>query len=803
MVQFIRARASSETRSPSVIQKPIRNRLACQGAVQGVGFRPFVFRLAMELGLFGWVRNGPDGVVIEVEGPPTSVEEFALRLPKELPPLARLDAFEYYPIEITNDFEFAVVATEQGARKRALVPPDSRLCDDCRKEMEDPEDRRWQYPFTVCTNCGPRLSLVHSLPYDREKTAMACFPLCSECQAEYNDPGNRRFHTEPVCCPQCGPRLWSTDINGETTGEGEEAIVQARKVLEVGGIVALKGLGGFQLACDASSSLACETLRQRKNRPGKPFAVMVKDIVDAREIVNLNVANERFLLGPRSPILLAPKRKTTALCNEVAPGIDDVGVMIPTTPLHVELFRHLNLRALVMTSANASEEPICKGNREALDRLGHLADCFLLHDRDVVRRVDDSVARSVDQEHVMVRRSRGWVPDPVPLVVATPQPVLALGGHLQVTTCFAIEDQAFPSQHVGDLDSTSARAFHLEVTEGLREFLQTEPKLIVIDEHPDYPSSQLGKELAEKWNAKVMPVQHHLAHVVAAAAEHGRFPKVGEQFGGLALDGTGFGPDSTAWGGEVLQFGGDLKWQRVAHLQPLPLLGGEAAVREPWRLVVAALAMIGKLDLLDRLPLAKTVSAQRLDLVRQLAQKKGGSWPMASGAGRLFEAAGALCGLVDRNDYEGEAALRFESLAASSSQNAVIWEDMRPHIGASKTTLPSAQLLAAAARRLASRQEPAVVAADFHATFCHAVATMVRRNLSTEIRTIALGGGCLINRLLRRGLQRELEALGYECLLATDLPPGDGGLSFGQAVIGAAALARNCEPQQIEVPTCV
>lgn len=757
----------------------------------------------MELDLNGWVRNGPDGVVIEIEGPRPSVEEFILRLPKELPPLARLDAFEYCSIEVANDMEFAVIATEQGARKRALVPPDSRLCDECRAEMEDPEDRRWQYPFTVCTNCGPRLSLVHSLPYDRDKTAMACFPLCPPCQAEYDNPANRRFHTEPVCCPQCGPRLWSTNVEGDATGEGEDAIHEARKVLEAGGIVALKGLGGFQLACDASSSLACEQLRERKNRRGKPFAVMVRDLNAARDIVELNPANERFLQGPRSPILLAPKRSSLALCAEIAPGIEDVGVMIPTTPLHVELFRGLKIHALVMTSANASEEPICKGNREALERLSHLADCFLLHDRDVVRRVDDSVARSVNQEHVLVRRSRGWVPDPVPLVVPAPQPVLALGGHLQVTTCFAIEDQAFPSQHVGDLDSTSARAFHLEVTEGLREFLQTEPQLIVIDQHPDYPSSQLGYELAQKWNAKIMSVQHHLSHVVAAAAEHGRFPKVGEQFAGLALDGTGFGPDGTAWGGELMQFGGDLQWQRVAHLQALPLLGGEAAVREPWRLVAAALALTNKLELLNQLPLAKTVTPQRLSLVQQLAQKNDANWPKASGAGRLFEAAGALCGLVDRNDYEGESALRFEALAASSRHKPIVWEDMRPHIGQGKSILPSAQLLTAAARRLISRQDPAVVAADFHATFCHALATMARRNLSPEIRTISLGGGCLINRLLREGLKRELEALGYECLLATDLPPGDGGLSFGQAVIGAVSLARNCEPQQIEVPTCV
>lgn len=780
-----------------------RYRLACQGAVQGVGFRPYIYRLAMECQLHGWVRNGPDGVTIEVEGLVQDLEEFCARLIKELPPLARLDIFLQEEIPVQNEQGFAVVETEQGARKRAIVPPDSRLCNDCHAEMEEESNRRWRYPFTVCTNCGPRLSLVHSLPYDREKTAMGCFPLCEECQNEYDDPSDRRFHTEPVCCPTCGPKLWSVDIHGEQRNDGEEALVAARKVLQEGGIVALKGLGGFQLVCDASSRFACETLRKRKKRPRKPFAVMVADINRAREIVNLSVEDERLLLGPRSPILLAPARQTKALSDQIAPGIADVGVMIPTTPLHVELFRELNLPALVMTSANASEEPICKGNREALQRLAHLADLFLLHDRDVVRRVDDSVARSCHGGAVLIRRSRGWVPDPVPLVVPSPQPILALGGHLQVTTCFAIDNQAFPSQHVGDLDTTAARSFHREVFEGFGEFLQAKPELIVADLHEDYPSTQLGRELAEKWQIPFLQVQHHLAHVVAAAAEFGRFPELGKSFAGLALDGTGFGTDGTAWGGELLEFHGDLSWQRRAHLQALPLLGGESAVYEPWRLAVAALVLAGKKDWVRRLPMAKGISKSRLELVEKLALASDSSWPMASGAGRLFEAAGAMFGLIGRNEYEGEAALRFEALAASSQQVPVIWEDMRPHIAGSRTVLPSAQLLAAAARRLISRQPPAIVAADFHQTFCYALATLARRNLPSDVRTIALGGGCCINRLLRQGLRAQLEAHGFECLIATEIPPGDGGLSFGQAVVGSVALARNTKPTQIGIESCV
>jgi hydrogenase maturation protein HypF len=780
-----------------------RYRLACQGAVQGVGFRPYIYRLATELQLQGWVRNGPDGVSIEIEGTAQDLEQFSARLVKELPPLARLDSFEQEEILVQNKGGFEVIETEQGVRKKAIVPPDSRLCQDCRAEMEEEGNRRWRYPFTVCTNCGPRLSLVHSLPYDREKTAMGCFPLCEECQQEYDNPADRRFHTEPVCCPSCGPKLWSVDLKGENRKDGEDALVAARKVLQDGGIVALKGLGGFQLVCDASSRFACETLRKRKNRPRKPFAVMVEDINRAREIVELKVSDEQLLLGPRAPILLAPARETKALCDQIAPGITDVGVMIPTTPLHVELFRGLNISALVMTSANASEEPICKGNREALERLAHLADLFLLHDRDVVRRVDDSVARSCHGGAVLIRRSRGWVPDPVPLAVSAQKPVLALGGHLQVTTCFAIEDQAFPSQHVGDLDSTAARSFHREVIDGFGKFLQTKPELIVADLHEDYPSTQLGRELASEWQVELLQVQHHLAHVVAAAAEFGRFPEVGQSFAGLALDGTGFGTDGTAWGGELLEFHGDLSWQRRGHLQPLPLLGGESAVREPWRLAVAALVLVGKEDLIGKLPMANSIPVAHLELVQKLALASDSSWPKASGAGRLFEAAGAMFGLIGRNEYEGEAALRFEALAASSQQAAVVWEDMRPHIARSPKILPSAELLAAAARRLISGQSPEIVAADFHQTFCYALATLVRRNLPQDVRTIAIGGGCCINRLLRTGLRTQLEANGFECLIATNIPPGDGGLSFGQAMIGSVTVARNTKPTQIGIESCV
>lgn len=759
-----------------------RIRIRCRGAVQGVGFRPTVFRLATQAGLGGWVRNDAGGVTIELEGATGAVDGFADSLRAALPPLARLDGLDQAVIPVRGESGFEVVASEPGQRAGALVPPDAAVCDDCRTELFDPSDRRYRYPFTTCTNCGPRFSLVHTLPYDRPATSMACFALCPTCDREYRDPADRRYHAEPVCCPDCGPRLWLVDRRGANLGEGAAAIAAARHALLEGAVVAIKGLGGFQLACRADEPRAVNLLRERKHRPRKPFAVMVRDLAGARQLVELDEASAALLASPRAPVVLAPRRRPTAVAAAVAPGLDDLGVLLPTTPLHLELLRDERLPPLVMTSGNLSEEPIARGNREAVTRLRALADVLLLHDRDVVRRVDDSVVRTAADGPFLVRRARGWVPEPIALSCSVTETILAVGGHLQVTACLAAGEQAFLSQHVGDLDGEPARAFHREVIDGLEDFLQARPSVIAADPHPDYPSRWLAAELAGARGGRVIEVQHHVAHAAAVLAEHGGLPPPGAPPTlALALDGTGWGPDGTAWGGELLAVSAT-SWRRRGHLEPLPLPGGEAAVREPWRVAVAALVTANRSELLTATPLADHVDGERLAAVARLS--RSGGWPAASGAGRLFEALGALLGAAVTNDFEGEAAVRAETFAARGGVGEV-WAQLG--LGTSRTglpTLPSAGLLVAAAERLAAGADPARVAADFHATFASLAVALV--GAAGGAGPVALGGGCLVNRILRHELAARLEATSCRALLPREAPPGDGGLALGQAVWAAA-----------------
>jgi hydrogenase maturation protein HypF len=748
--------------------------------------------VATSLGLAGWVINDPLGATLEIEGPEAVVGGFVDRLISELPPLARLDEVEQEPREPLGETEFEVRTSTLGRREGALVPPDSVVCSDCRSDMANPGDRRFHYPFTTCTNCGPRFSLVRSLPYDRERTSMGCFPFCPDCQREYEDPSDRRFHAEPVACPVCGPRLWFSDAEGMDTGVAEP-IAAARELLFAGRIVAVKGIGGFQLACRADSSEAVTRLRERKQRFGKPFAVMVRDLEAARALVELDPESEQLMASAKAPIVLAPRKQSSEIVDEVAPGLEDLGVLVPTTPLHIELFEDPAMPPLVMTSGNLTEEPLCRGNREAVDRLSGIADAFLLHDRDIVRRVDDSVVRASPEGPIMVRRARGWVPEPVLLPDDSKGVIVATGGHLQVTACVTQGRQAFPSQHVGDLDSAPARAFLAEVIEGLLDFLQVEPGLIACDAHPDYPSTWLAEELAAAHGVAVLPVHHHLAHVAAVLAEHGAFPGRGERVVGLALDGTGWGPDHTAWGGEWLELDGDLNWRRVAHLEPLTLVGGEAAVREPWRVAAAALAAAGEEGLILQTPMAGLVERERLEMV--LGMVSSGSWPHASGAGRVFEAAGALLGLTAVNRWEGEAAALLEA-AARGQRSVGPWPDVQLKAGPSVPVLPSSQLLAETARRIVDGEDRAAVAAGFHATFCRLAADVTRR-VTAGLDLVALSGGCLVNRILGAGMRAELGPLGIEVVRAKNLPPGDGGLSYGQAVVASVATARGVRPHQL------
>jgi hydrogenase maturation protein HypF len=773
----------------------LRLRLRFRGTVQGVGFRPTVHRVATSLGLTGWVINDPLGATAEIEGPTELVEGFVGRLEAELPPLARLDETQREELEPLGERAFEVRTSTLGRREGALVPPDSALCADCREDMESTGDRRYRYPFTTCTNCGPRFTIVRSLPYDRERTSMACFPLCPACRAEYDDPSDRRFHAEPVACPACGPRVWLVDGEGREIAS-DDPIARARRELLDGRVVAVKALGGFQLACRADDGPAVARLRRRKQRYGKPLAVMVPSVERAAAVVDLDRESEALLASARAPIVLAPRLPGAPIADEVAPGLIDLGVMIPTTPVHVELTREADMPALVMTSGNLSEEPLCRGNREAVDRLRGIADIFLLHDRDIERRVDDSVVRSSESGPIMVRRARGWVPEPVRLPDKVEPVIMAVGGHLQVTGCVTQGDQAFMSQHVGDLESEAARSYLKEVLEGLLDFLQVAPDVVVADAHPDYPSSWLAAEMARAHGAELLEIQHHLAHIAAVLGEHGSFPDPGGRALGLALDGTGWGPDGTAWGGEWIELRGDLGWRRLARLEPLPLVGGERAVREPWRVALAALVFAGAESLIPGSALARELEPERLAGVQSLVGS--GSWPLASGAGRVFEAAGALLGCGHSNRFEGELAVRLESLAAAASNDVAPWPGFDPFEADGLICLPSAALLTETAQRAADGEPPAEVAAGFHTTFC-ALAESITKELAVGINgPIAVGGGCLVNRILRKGLKDRLGATGADVLVPSSLPPGDGGLSYGQAAVAAIAAARGVRPRQLE-----
>lgn len=765
------------------MRKISRRRLRCRGAVQGVGFRPWIFRMATELGLNGFILNAPDGVNIEIEGPVARLDHFVSRLHAELPLLARLDSLEILEIPQEESTTFEVRISREGQREGALVPPDAALCPSCRREMEDAGDRRFQYAFCGCASCGPRFSLARNLPYDRERTTMSCFELCPQCQAEYESPSDRRFHTEPICCPHCGPKLRFLRRSLEEIDEESAALKAAARLLENGGILAIKGLGGFQLACRADSAEAVAELRTRKRRPSKAFALMVPDLAHARKLVALQPEDEQLMSSFRAPILLAPRREEIPITAEVAPALAELGLMLPTTPLHVELFRAGAPEYLVMTSGNLSDEPIATGNREALEALGGLADAFLLHDRDIARRVDDSVCRSTTVGPMLMRRSRGWVPESLPLPTEIEDSILALGAYLQNTACLGCKKEAWPSQHVGDLETSAARSFLREVAEGLEDFFETRSPVLVRDLHPDYASSWLAEELARERGGVVRAFQHHLSHLAATLGEHEAFPKPEKKIVGIGLDGTGLGTDGSSWGGEWLEIGGDLEWRRRGGISAFSLIGGERAVREPWRIVLGALVKRGREDLLGALPMKRLIEPTLFDGVCELA---GNSWPMASGAGRLFEAMGALLGLVVRNQWEGEAAVRLEALA-STAPPAKAWEEVKLE----DCHIPASALLEEAARRLLSGEDPAVIARGFHSTFSALCVELTLRLLPEGSDTIAVGGGVWINRLLLEESLERFAEKSIDVLFPRRLPTGDGGISYGQVVLASLELEQH------------
>lgn len=703
--------------------------------MQGVGFRPFVHGLATRDRLGGRVWNDGDGVVVEVEGPPVALDAFARALVDEAPPLARVRSVTAEQVEPLGARTFQIMESRAGGGS-ALVPPDVATCAECVRELFDPGDRRYRYPFTNCTNCGPRLTIVVEVPYDRARTTMAGFAMCAECRREYEDPGDRRFHAEPIACAACGPRL-------------SIPLAEAVAALRGGSIIAVKGLGGYHLACDATNDVAVARLRSRKGRDAKPFAVMTADPALIAEPTDDEIA---LLSSPAHPIVLVRKRDGASLAPSVAPATPWLGVMLPYTPLHHLLCADLDA-PLVMTSGNLTDEPIAFDDDEARRRLGSVADLFLAHDRPIHRRCEDSVVRV----GFPMRRSRGCAPTALPLPTAAPTPVVAVGGAFKSTFCVARDHDAFLSAHLGDLTSVEAsRAFRHDLELWLT-MLDVEPAAVACDLHPDYPSTRWAWEQG----LPVLEVQHHHAHAAACLAEHG---EPGPALA-IVLDGTGFGTDGTIWGGEVLRC--DLRsFERVAHLEPIPLPGGEAAVRAPWRTAAAYLERAGR-----------PVPWPRWALVRQSLAVHA---PRSSAAGRLFDAASAILGVREEISYEGQAAIELERLAGDTAARAY-------DCAVAGGVIRGADLTAAVADDLRAGRDRQEIAAAFHEGVAAAfTAACVDAG---EPRLVVLSGGCLQNLRLLRSLRTRLEVAGFRVLSHAAVPPNDGGISYGQAAVAAARLA--------------
>jgi hydrogenase maturation protein HypF len=759
----------------SATRRRVRARVT--GTVQGVGFRPFVYRLAGELGLGGWVLNDVDGVLLEVDGPAAAVAAFLDRLEDEAPPLAIVEGVAVAELPALGEREFRIRASPAGGEPAAPVSPDTATCAECLAEVGDPGDRRFRYPFTNCTNCGPRFTIVEGVPYDRPLTTMSGFEMCAECRREYEDPGDRRFHAQPNACPACGPRarLLGADGRERELGGAPDAVAAAAAALAAGRIVAVKGLGGYHLACRADSEEAVAALRARKHREEKPFAVMVADLGAARELARLNPAEAELLTSRERPIVLVPRRPGAALAAAVAPRAPELGLMLPYSPLHHVLLSESG-GPLVMTSGNISDEPIAYLDAEALERLGSIADLFLVHDRPIHIRTDDSVTRVVSFAGVptrqVLRRSRGFVPTSLRLPVAAARPILACGAELKSTFCLAKGERAWVGHHIGDLENFETLRSFREGVEHFRRVFAVEPALCAHDLHPDYLSTKYALEME---GVELVQVQHHHAHLAACLAEHG---EEGPALGAI-FDGTGLGSDGSVWGGELLI--GDLRgFERRGHLLEVPLPGGAAAIREPWRMACAwAGAALG-----SRPPLPATLRGRVEERdwrnCCELIERGIGS-PPTSSVGRLFDAVGALCGAPARAPYEGQAAVELEGMCVAGEGGRYEMPLLGEGDGFVLDPRPTVRAVLADLDR---GHAPALVAARFHETL--AVATAEAFAAEHDLDTVVLSGGVFQNRRLLERVAELLAAAGLRPLTPERLPANDGGVSFGQAAVAAA-----------------
>lgn len=743
------------------------------GIVQGVGFRPFVYQLAVENQLHGWVRNTSAGVDIEVEGSGLAVDAFleGLHTP---PPLARIDSMTVTGGDMKGFGSFEILPSMPEPGSFQPISQDVAICNDCRRELFDPEDRRFRYPFINCTHCGPRLTIIRDIPYDRPNTTMSDFMLCPDCRAEYDNPLDRRFHAQPVACAACGPQIRLEESTGGRL-DGEDALQAVREALREGRIAAIKGLGGFHLACDAENPAAVRRLRERKLRVEKPFALMMADMEAVREHCLLAEGAEKVLTSREAPILLLQKRSDSTIAAEVAPGQDRLGVMLPYTPLHCLLLEREEgfPEALVMTSANLSEEPIAYRNDEAAARLDQLADVFLLHDRPIQTRCDDSVVMIHRGQPCITRRSRGYAPDPIRLVEQLPS-VFAAGAELKNTFCITREKYAFLSHHIGNMENYETLTAYQEAVDLYENMFRIRPEILAADMHPDYLATQYAVDRAEAEGLPIVRVQHHFAHIVSCMAEH-RLP-FDEPVIGVSFDGTGFGMDGTVWGGEFL-LADQAGFRRALHLKYVPLPGGDAAVRSPWRMALSWLREAG-VAWEEDLPPVKAAGEQALALLdQQLALNLNA--PLTSSMGRLFDAVSALIGLRAEVNYEAQAAMELEA-AVDPDQPGLYPFNIESGVA---DPVPMIRQVAADLRAGANQR---TIAARFHNTAARMVLEgCVKLRREASLNRVVLSGGVWQNLTLLRSSQELLEEAGFDVILHRCVPPNDGGLALGQAVAAA------------------
>ncbi len=745
-----------------------RLRIVVHGAVQGVGFRPFIYRLASDLGLKGWVRNSAGGIILEVEGGLREEEAFLLRLEREKPPLSFIQGLEPSFLDPVGYTSFEILEST-GGEKQALILPDIATCPECLRELFDPADRRFLYPFINCTHCGPRFSIIESLPYDRSRTTMRVFEMCPECREEYESPLNRRFHAQPNACPRCGPHLECWDSKGVILETRHNALLCVCEAIRRGLIVALKGLGGFHLMVDARNEEAVVRLRSRKHREEKPLAVMVPDLSQAKCLCEISRIEERLLKSPETPIVLLHRHKPDSLAPSVAPENPNLGILLPYTPLHHVLMHELGF-PVVATSGNLSDEPICVDEREALGRLAGIADMFLVHNRPIRRHVDDSVGRVILGREMLLRRARGYAPFPIHLAHTGPA-VLATGAHLKNAIALALGKDVFLSQHVGDLDTPEAYKAFVNVTGDLKGMYETGPEITACDLHPDYLSTQYA--LASQ--GKVTQIQHHFAHILSCMAEN----EVDGPAMGVAWDGTGYGTDGTIWGGEFLVIeNGD--FHRVAHLRPFPLPGGDAAVKQPRRSALGilyemegekAFTLLGKIFPCSFEPEALQ-SLERM-LIRGL------NTPRTSSAGRLFDAVASLCGIHQVCSFEGQAAMELEFAVEEGIHTEPEYPfDIHRNLG-NPVILDWEPMIRAILDELGSQTTVGQIASRFHNTLVamiHGVAVEV------GINKVVLSGGCFQNKVLTTRAVNRLREGGFQPYWHQRVPPNDGGIALGQVV---------------------